>query len=121
MGSIPSNVSSARLMCGANPHPHSNKLKKGDLNWIENIQYTRLSMMVDAQGRYVMPGLIEPHMHVMAPFNNTIDILDFYTASICAAFGGVTTFMDFSTTTKEVPVLQAVEERKAERSMLMYL
>lgn len=45
MGSIPSNVSSARLMCGANPHPHSNKLKKGDLNLIENIQYTQLILM----------------------------------------------------------------------------
>lgn len=72
--------------------------------------------VINARGHYVMPGLIEPHMHVMAPFSNTIDILDFYTASKCAAFGGVTTFMDFSTTTKEVPVLKAVEERKKEMS-----
>ena len=88
----------------------------GKLDYLvnKNADKGNITKVVDAQGRYVMPGLIEPHMHVMAPFNNTIDILDFYTASICAAFGGVTTFMDFSTTTKEVPVLQAVEERKAE-------
>lgn len=79
-----------------------------------NIEKGKLTKVVDAQGKYVMPGLIEPHMHVLAPFSNTIDILDFYTASKCGAFGGVTTFMDFSTTTKDVPVLKAVEERIAE-------
>ena len=70
--------------------------------------------VIEAEGKYVMPGLIEPHMHVKAPFSNTIDMLDFYTASKCAAFGGVTSFMDFSTTTKDTPVLKAVEERIGE-------
>ena len=70
--------------------------------------------VIEAKGKYVMPGLIEPHMHVKAPFSNTIDMLDFYTASKCAAFGGVTSFMDFSTTTKDTPVLKAVEERIGE-------
>ena len=51
---------------------------------LENGKVTKI---VEAEGKYVMPGLIEPHMHVMAPFSNTIDILDFYTASRCAAFG----------------------------------
>ena len=74
-------------------------------------EYTRV---IEAEGKYVMPGLIEPHMHVKAPFSNTIDMLDFYTASKCAAFGGVTSFMDFSTTTKDTPVLKAVEERIGE-------
>lgn len=82
-----------------------------------------LTRVIDAKGRYVMPGFIEPHMHVKAPFSGTIDMLDFYTASKCAAFGGVTSFMDFSTTTQEVPVLEAVEDRlreMAEESVLDY-
>ena len=48
-----------------------------------------VTKVIDAEGKYVMPGLIEPHMHVKAPFSGTIDMLDFYTASKCAAFGGV--------------------------------
>lgn len=90
----------------------------GKLDYLvnENADAGSLTKVINADGKYVMPGLIEPHMHVMAPFSNTIDILDFYTASKCAAFGGVTTFMDFSTTTKEVPVLKAVEERIGEMS-----
>jgi len=73
-----------------------------------------VTKVIDAEGKYVMPGLIEPHMHVKAPFSGTIDMLDFYTASKCAAFGGVTTFMDFSTTTESMPVLEAVEDRLRE-------
>lgn len=72
--------------------------------------------VVDAAGKYVMPGLIEPHMHVAAPFGGTIDILDFYSASKVGAFGGVTSFMDFSTTVKGMSVVQAVKDRLAEMS-----
>ena len=72
--------------------------------------------VIDAAGKYVMPGLIEPHMHVAAPFGGTIDVLDFYTASKCAAFGGVTSFMDFSTTVRGMSVMQAVKERLEEMS-----
>ena len=71
---------------------------------------------IDAAGRYVMPGLIEPHMHVAAPFGGTIDVLDFYSASKCGAFGGVTYFMDFSTTVRGMSVMQAVKERLDEMS-----
>ncbi len=74
----------------------------------------RVTRIIDAEGKYVMPGLIEPHMHVKAPFSGTIDMLDFYTASKCAAFGGVTSFMDFSTTTEKTPVLEAVKDRLQE-------
>ncbi|MCI2058584.1 MAG: dihydropyrimidinase [Oscillibacter sp.] len=72
--------------------------------------------VVDAKGKYVMPGMIEPHMHVAAPFGGTIDVLDFYSASKCAAFGGVTSFMDFSSTVKGMSVLQAVKDRREEMS-----
>lgn len=82
----------------------------------KNEEKGTVTKVIEAQGKYVMPGLIEPHMHVKAPFSNTIDMLDFYTASKCAAFGGVTTFMDFSTTTKDLPVLKAVDERIEEMS-----
>lgn len=72
--------------------------------------------VIDAAGKYVMPGLIEPHMHVAAPFGGTIDILDFYSASKCGAFGGVTSFMDFSTTVRGKSVMEAVQERLDEMS-----
>lgn len=71
----------------------------------------------DAQNRCLIPGLIEPHMHIKAPLGDDTDILDFDTASKCAAHGGVTTFMDFSSTLPSVSLLNAVDDRIKEMEM----
>ncbi|HEX3030405.1 MAG TPA: dihydropyrimidinase, partial [Clostridia bacterium] len=49
--------------------------------------------IIDAEGNYVLPGVIDAHMHVEAPFQGCFGANDFYTQSVSAAFGGVTTFM----------------------------
>ena len=68
----------------------------------------------NAKGMCVIPALVEPHMHIKAPLGGVVDILDFDSASICAAFGGVTTNIDFTSTLPGDSLLQAVQERKAE-------
>lgn len=68
----------------------------------------------DAKGNYVLPGLIEPHMHIKAPLGGIVDILDFDSASVCAAYGGVTTFMDFSSTLPGDSLKAAVKTRREE-------
>ncbi len=69
---------------------------------------------IDLEGKHVMPGVVEPHMHVEAPFMGCIGQLDFYTASKVAAFGGVTFFMDFSNTSVGDSVLEKVKMRREE-------
>lgn len=70
--------------------------------------------VMDVEGKYVLPGLIEPHMHIKAPLGGITDILDFDSASKCAAFGGVTTFMDFSSTLPGDALKDAVSARLLE-------
>src|SRR4051794_9642032 len=50
---------------------------------------------IDATGRYVMPGAIDPHTHVDAPFMGTVTSDDFTSATVAAAFGGTTSLVDF--------------------------
>lgn len=45
-------------------------------------------------GCLVFPGIVDPHVHFELGLNNT-SADDFYTGSITAAYGGVTTFIDF--------------------------
>lgn len=47
--------------------------------------------VIDANGKYVMPGIIDGHVHIAAPFMGCTGPLDFYSASKAAALGGVTT------------------------------
>ena len=50
---------------------------------------------IDAFGKLVMPGGIDPHTHFDLPMFNTVSSDDHYTGHKAAAFGGTTTVMDF--------------------------
>jgi dihydropyrimidinase len=51
---------------------------------------------VDATGKYVIPGGIDAHTHMELPFGGTNAIDTFETGTRAAAWGGVTTIIDFS-------------------------
>lgn len=51
--------------------------------------------IVDAAGKLVMPGGIDPHVHLDLPMFGTVSSDDHYTGHKAAAFGGTTTVMDF--------------------------
>lgn len=54
------------------------------------------SEIVDASGKYVFPGGVDPHTHMDMPFGGTFASDDFKTGTIAAACGGTTTIVDFS-------------------------
>ena len=51
---------------------------------------------IDATGKYVIPGGIDPHTHLDFPFAGTVTSDDFYSGTLAAAFGGTTTIVDFA-------------------------
>src|SRR4030065_1335250 len=50
---------------------------------------------MDATGKLIMPGGIDPHTHFDLPMFGTISSDDHYTGHKAAAFGGTTTGMGF--------------------------
>jgi dihydropyrimidinase len=51
---------------------------------------------IDATGKYVLPGGIDPHTHLDMPFGGTVSADDFETGTRAAAFGGTTCLVDFA-------------------------
>src|SRR5262249_44074255 len=51
---------------------------------------------IDASGKLVIPGSIDPHVHMELPFGGTVSSDDFKSGTIAAAFGGTTTIIDFA-------------------------
>jgi dihydropyrimidinase len=51
---------------------------------------------IDANGKLVIPGGIDPHTHLDLPFGGTSSSDDFETGTRAAAFGGTTTIIDFA-------------------------
>ena len=50
--------------------------------------------MIDASGKYVFPGFIDPHVHIYLPFMGTFAKDTHETASKAALVGGTTTFIE---------------------------
>jgi dihydropyrimidinase len=51
--------------------------------------------VIEAAGKLVMPGGVDPHTHFDLPMFGTVSSDDHYTGHKAAAFGGTTTVMDF--------------------------
>jgi dihydropyrimidinase len=51
--------------------------------------------VIDASGKYVLPGCVDPHTHLDMPFGGTVTIDDVESGQISAAFGGTTCHVDF--------------------------
>ena len=67
---------------------------------------------VDATGKYILPGAIDPHTHIEMPFMGTTSSDDWKTGSIAAACGGTTTIIDFSLQNKGEMLRDAVDRQK---------
>jgi len=52
--------------------------------------------VIDAAGKYVIPGGIDPHTHMELPFGGTFASDTFDTGTRAAAWGGTTTIIDFA-------------------------
>lgn len=52
--------------------------------------------IVDATGKYLLPGGIDVHTHLDMPFGGTMSSDDFATGTIAAACGGTTTVVDYA-------------------------
>jgi len=50
---------------------------------------------IDATGKYLLPGCVDPHTHLDMPFGGTVTADDFESGHVSAAFGGTTTHVDF--------------------------
>jgi len=77
---------------------------------------------VDAAGKYILPGGIDPHVHLDLAMFDTVSSDDHYTGHKAAAFGGTTTVMDF-VEDKDPDLLKnvkALREKAAPKAVIDY-
>ena len=74
--------------------------------------------VIDASGKYVLPGCIDPHTHMEMAFGGTVTCDDFTSGTTSAAFGGTTTHVDFCMQTPgdSLPDALAAYHEKIERA-----
>ncbi len=89
---------------------------KADI-WCEGETITRIAPgleagpddeVVDATGKYVFPGFVDPHTHIYLPFMGTFAKDTYETASQAALVGGTTCFIDFVIPSRQEEPLDAL-------------
>lgn len=70
--------------------------------------------IIDANGALVLPGIVDPHVHIQLDTGIYRTDDDWAVGTRVAAFGGVTTVIDFATQFPGQDVRQAVQNRHAE-------
>jgi dihydropyrimidinase len=65
--------------------------------------------VVDASGKLVFPGAIDPHVHLDMPFMGTFSSDNYETGTLAALHGGTTTVIDFVLQTQGKPLRHALE------------
>jgi dihydropyrimidinase len=65
--------------------------------------------VIDAKGKYVFPGFIDPHVHIYLPFMGTFARDTYETASQAALVGGTTTLIEMCCPARKDDALEGFE------------
>jgi dihydropyrimidinase len=65
--------------------------------------------VIDAAGKYVFPGFIDPHVHIYLPFMGTFSKDTYETGSQAALVGGTTTLIEMCCPARKDDALQSFE------------
>ena len=79
--------------------------------------------IIDAAGKLVIPGGVDPHTHLELPFGGTASSDTFETGTRAAAFGGTTCIIDFAVQFKGASTLEALDtwhEKAAGKTAIDY-
>ena len=78
----------------------------------DNLPIPADCIVYQAEGKLVMPGGVDVHVHLDLPMSNTVSSDDHYTGTKAAAFGATTTVIDF-VSQDEAPLLLNVQKLRA--------
>src|SRR3954462_8115746 len=72
--------------------------------------------VIDAAGKYVLPGCVDPHTHLDMPFGGTTTVDDGQSGQTAAAFGGTTCHVDFIIQPPGSTFADAIEDWRTKRN-----
>ncbi|MFA6708098.1 MAG: dihydroorotase family protein [Fusobacterium sp.] len=75
-----------------------------------HLKYNKDNLIIYANGKYALPGIIDPHTHMRDPGLTYKE--DFTTGSMACAKGGITTFLDMPNTIPNVITKEELLKKK---------
>ncbi|HEV8603160.1 MAG TPA: dihydropyrimidinase [Gaiellaceae bacterium] len=88
-------IKGGRIVTAADDYVGDIFIDNGTVSLIGESLDVAADKTIDATGKYVIPGAIDPHTHIELPFGGTVTCDDFTSGTVSAAFGGTTSLIDF--------------------------
>lgn len=109
-------IKNGRIVTAADDYRADILIEDGQISLIGKMLEMEADKVIDASGKLVIPGGIDPHTHMELPFGGTESSDDFFTGTRAAAFGGTTTIIDFAVQNKGESMLLGADKwhKKAE-------
>ena len=112
-------VKNCRLLSGEKEIIRHIYISEGKIRKITE-RPVKAARVYDAKGNFVIPGVIDPHVHFREPGLDYKE--DFYTGSRAAAAGGLTTVLDMPNTAPPIFTIDLLNEKRvlARKSIVNY-
>ena len=88
-------ISGGRIITAADDYVGDVYIEDGRISMLGESLDVEADRVIDASGKYVLPGCVDPHTHLDMPFGGTVTIDDVTSGQTAAAFGGTTCHVDF--------------------------
>jgi dihydropyrimidinase len=102
-------IRNGRIVTAVDDYNADLLIEDGRISMIAKTIDFEADRVIDAKGRLVIPGGIDPHTHMELPFGGTFASDDFETGTIGAAHGGTTTIIDFAVQSRGQSLNQAFD------------
>jgi dihydropyrimidinase len=102
-------IKNGRIVTAVDDYHADILIEDGTVSLIGRKLEIEADKVIDASGKLVIPGGIDPHTHMDLPFGGTSSSDDFFTGTRAAAFGGTTTIIDFAVQNKGESMLKGVD------------
>src|SRR5438552_5229501 len=88
-------IKGGRIVTAADDYIGDIYVDNGTVSLIGESLDVTADKVIDATGKLVFPGAVDPHTHIELPFGGTVTCDDFTSGTVSAAFGGTTSLVDF--------------------------
>jgi dihydropyrimidinase len=88
-------IKGGRIITAADDYVGDVYIDNGTVSLIGESLDVVADKVIDAGGKLVFPGAVDPHTHLEMYFGGTVTCDDFTSGTTSAAFGGTTTLIDF--------------------------
>ncbi len=103
-------IRNGRIVTAVDDYNADILIEDGKVSMIAKAIDATADRVIDAKGRLVIPGGIDPHTHMELPFGGTFSSDNFETGTKAAAHGGTTTIIDFAVQSKGMALNEALDK-----------